>query len=489
MEPIGGQKQMWFCRRMKDQALPGRIHWEKKLLLISFFFPPILSGGVFRPLKFAKYLPDHGWKTTVLTVREFGYKDEDESLLQEIGDHVEIQRTRFWSYRNAKSKIKGLIEKAARKEAMSGGPYSDTSGYVEECQRKWKEVLNNLMKAFGKAVEFFLIPDEQILWVCMSLFSSLTLIRREGIPVILTTSPPNSAHLLGLFLKKVTRVKWIVDFRDPWFSHWFGRAEMNSLYFMRQKIEGCLEKLVIKNADKVLCVSKGQRDILCKAHGLAGYSKVDVVTNGYDSEDFLLEGKRENSLGTTVFCHCGYLYKGTADAFFDALEDLLGEEDLRTRLEVRFVGQVYEGYIDRMDQSSYREVYRLIGQVSHQETIRNMQSSDVLLIITGGETFGKDHIPAKIFEYMASKKRILMISRHYGDAAMILKKSGLATIIDEGDVETVKETIRMFVNSDKLEDCQFSADDGFIRCFERRELAGHLARFLDQLVVDGSPCI
>lgn len=67
----------------------------KKLLIVTYYFPPSGGPGVQRVLKFAKYLPEFGWEPIVLTVKDADYPARDESLLKEIPPAVRVYRTKI----------------------------------------------------------------------------------------------------------------------------------------------------------------------------------------------------------------------------------------------------------------------------------------------------------------------------------------------------------------------------------------------------------
>ena len=67
----------------------------KKILIITYYFPPSGGPGVQRVLKHIKYLRDFGWQPYVLTVSNGQYPAIDESLIKQIPDDVVVEKTKI----------------------------------------------------------------------------------------------------------------------------------------------------------------------------------------------------------------------------------------------------------------------------------------------------------------------------------------------------------------------------------------------------------
>lgn len=236
---------------------------EKKILIISYLFPPLGGGGVIRVTKFVKYLPFFDWKPFVVTNKKGFYKTQDQSLLGEVSA-AKIERTNYFE------------------------------------PAFWFN--NRLYQSFLAYLlyPFFLVPDRQILWFFAGLRLACRTIREEKIPVIFTSSAPASDHLIGLVLKKITGVKWIADFRDEWANNPLKKYPTPIHRILNQY----LEKLVVKNADQVITVSEPI------TRYLKGFSpdknKFSTITNGFDEADFEGLLSRKDKIFNVV--HVGSLY-------------------------------------------------------------------------------------------------------------------------------------------------------------------------------------
>ena len=232
----------------------------EKVLIITYYFPPIGMGGVQRVSKFAKYLPHFDWEPIVITVKDISYYFYDKSLLNDVKD-VKIIRTESLDPLRISMILKKFFQIKRNKI---------NERYKEGYFKKIYNIIN----------KWFLIPDSKILWVPFAIVSALKVIKKENIKLIFTTSPPNSCHLAGLFLKKLIKVKWISDFRDYWSMNGISKYPT----FFHRFINDFIKKKIIKNADCIIAVSNGIIDEM-KRHSVS--HKFYLITNGFDCDDFL----------------------------------------------------------------------------------------------------------------------------------------------------------------------------------------------------------
>jgi len=264
-----------------------------KVLIISYFFPPVGGGGVIRVTKFVKYLANFGWKPYVLTVQEGFYPIKDPSLLKDIPSDVAITRVRYFE------------------------PAFWFKGHF------WQSFLAYLV------YPLFLIPDRQILWFLAAIVSGYRIIKKEKIKIIFSSFAPASDHLIAMILKKLTGVKWVADFRDEWTNN----LEFGFKTVYHRKLAQVLEKKILNNADAIISVSEGltsnyQRILGKKTH------KFTTITNGFDAEDFQNVFFNRTKRKKMSIVHTGTIYgTRTTDAFLEIVKDL------NLPLEVEFFGQ------------------------------------------------------------------------------------------------------------------------------------------------------
>lgn len=252
---------------------------HRKILIISYLFPPIGGGGVIRVTKFVKYLPSFGWKPYVLTVKKGFYPAKDPSLLAEMPREAEIIRTK----------------------------YLEPAFWLKS--RFWQSFLAYFL------YPLILIPDRQILWFWPALISAYRILKKEKIKIIFTTSAPASDHLISLVLKKIAGVKWVADFRDEWSNNPLKKYPTPIHCWLNQ----FLEKKVVKNADQVITVSEPITEYLKNL--AADKKKFSTITNGFDEADF--QGLKSSESKIFRLVHSGSLYNlKYQESFEQAFRDL-----------------------------------------------------------------------------------------------------------------------------------------------------------------------
>ncbi len=251
---------------------------NKKILIISYLFPPIGGGGVIRVTKFTKYLKNFGWDPLVLTVKNGFYPLIDKSLLKELSKKIKIFRVQYFE--------PGLWIK----------------------NRWWQSFLNYII------YRWLFIPDERVLWLMPAVKKALEIVKKEDLKIIMTTSSPATDHLVGLIVKKMTGIKWIADFRDEWANNPL-RKFPTPLHKLMARF---LEKKVVENADWVISVSEPINQYL---KSLSNQKKFSVITNGYDEEDFQNLKLSKSKIFRLV--HVGSLYSlKYQESFIQSFQDL-----------------------------------------------------------------------------------------------------------------------------------------------------------------------
>ena len=419
----------------------------------------------------------------MLSAGKLPFVDYDKDLLNEIPRDIKIHSVPFFSLSGLRKRIKHRFPRLHNSSELESELSSVSRQYHRRSPLNILHWIKKRLARFASNAIFLLVPDQAILWLPLAIVKAFWLIKYHGISIILTTSPPNSSHLLGLIIKKIANVKWVADFRDPWFGPWFAIDESNIFYNHRFKIEKWMEKIVISSADRIITVSKGDRINLEKIFLKIGRSKFHVITNGYDQDDFTSVDYRPISNSKFVLTHMGYLYEQSADDFFDAVESLLDENDeLKKNIEIRFVGHISESYKKRITKSSFASNFSLVGQLKHRDALQNIMYSDALLVLLGGNFFHKAEIPGKIFEYLASNKIILAITQKDGDTAKILIESGLGVIVEPGDSNSIIQILKKLYREKCERRLTREVNSDFLKQFERKTLTRKLSYILDEVL-------
>lgn len=370
---------------------------SKKVLIITYYWPPSGGAGVQRWVKFAKYLPEYGREPVILTVdpEYAAYPITDGSLAKEIPSSLKVFTTRATDYFTFYKKDKTKIPSA---------------GFASNPENTLK----------GKIMRFirgnFFIPDPRKGWNRFAFDKACELIRQFDIKNVITTSPPHSTQLIGLKLKKeFPSIHWIADLRDPWTDIYYYRQFYPT--FISRRIDESYERNVLKDADKIIVVGESLKQIFSrKVKGAE--SKIHVITNGYDEDDF----KAERPATPPVFT---ITYVGTLSdiypikGFLDALDITRSKGE---KFTLQFIGMV-SGDQKKLIRSKLSDSeLRFVSYVNHSESIRYMIGSSALLLIIPDHPSNKSIITGKIFEYLASGRPVICIGPTDGDAAGILRE-------------------------------------------------------------------
>lgn len=421
---------------------------NKHVLVITYYFPPSGGSGVQRWLKFCKYLPSFGVQPIVLTVdpHDASYPQVDNSLLKDIPANLQVVRTKT-------KEILQLYKKVSPTKELPHTGFANQSkpSFMQQCM---KFIRGN-----------FFIPDPRKGWCRYAYSEASRLIRDEHIDTIITTSPPHSAQLIGLRLKKrFPALRWVVDLRDPW-TDLYANKDLYQTYFAR-KYNAYLERKVLETADEVITVSSSCGKNF--ASKLSQYRPIHVITNGYDEDDV----KGNNEAGANPKFTISYvgglspLYE--VDTFVNALKQL--PDTVKAKVKIQLVGGAFADTASKL-QSIGVEV-ETIGYVPHDEAVTYMQHADMLLLLFPKQVENKGILTGKVFEYMAVGKPILMIGFEDGDAATMLRQYEDSGIYAFGQSNEVAQFIAESIGNSPI------VHPNFARQFSRKSLTRQLVNIL-----------
>ncbi|MDY6895200.1 MAG: hypothetical protein SVO01_07285, partial [Thermotogota bacterium] len=305
------------------------------------------------------------------------------------------------------------------------------------------------------------IPDHQIFWIPFAVFYGRKIIKQHHVKTIFVSSPPNSSQLIGYFLKKITKVKWIADFRDPIVGNIASTYLINPTDFI-SKIEAriliALEKLVVKNADIAIANTETHRKELTDKFVT---DKFVTIRNSFDEDDY--KGLSKEKYNKFTIAHVGSIYGlRKADILFKAvkkLEESIAPEALN--LQILFVGNSVDAFKQTVNNHGVEKYVEIKGMVPHKEAIQIMMRSHLLLLIkaTGEGSLGQ--IPAKFFEYVGTKNKVLCLGPKKSEVAKIIRDLNVGYVIEKDEMSLLdilnKEYQRFAVRDlHSMVDCDIS---------------------------------
>lgn len=424
----------------------------KKLLIITYYFPPAGGPGVQRWLKFVKYLPEFNVLPIVYVPENPTYPIIDEGLVSEISDKVIVLKNKIWE----PYQLASVFSKKKTKKISSGiFPHQKKQTFLD---KTFLWVRGNLF-----------IPDARVFWVKPSVSYLEKYIKENNIDTIVTSGPPHSLHLIGLELKEKLNVKWFADFRDPWTTIGYHKALRLSAYAAKKHKN--LEHKVLNSADTIIVTSK-----TTKAEFQAITNKpISVITNGYD-----IENVEKQSLDSKfTLAHIGsFLSDRNPKFLWECLVELLQEiPDFKSHLEIKLIGAVSQEVLDSIEEFNLNSYLNLLGYVSHHEAIAHQKKSQVLLLIEINSEDTKSIIPGKLFEYMVSNRPIIAIGPQGSDFADIIKETNTGVFFDYSEKAKLKSVILDFYN--QFLEGKLQAHGVGLQQYSRKNLTKQLAELIN----------
>ena len=404
------------------------IKMKGKILYFTYYWPPAGGPGVQRNLKFVKYLKNLGWEPIVITLQKGTYPSIDKSLEKEVPNDLQVIRTKT----SEPFLIYNLLQGKTKKEATIA-----LSG-VQNNKSLFKKL------ALWLRANLF-VPDARKGWKPYAINAEEKIIKNEKIKAIITTGPPHSTHLTGLYLKKKYDIPWLMDFRDPWTNIYYN-TQLNRPKSVVEKDKN-FENQALMNADALTTVSNILKDEFTDRIAFA-----NVIYNGFDEDDVAPLIKQHLKTDKFTISYVGSLKpKHDVVTLWEALEELVIENiEFKNDFVLRFTGKTDNNIINTLKSSKINTNIILDGYVTHIEAVEKMCSANMLLFIVPIAENNKLNITGKIFEYIASGTPLLPFGPLDGEAAHLLKRTQKEQMIDYNDKATIKKSILELYNDWKL---------------------------------------
>lgn len=425
---------------------------SKKLLIITYYWPPAGGPGVQRWLKFVKYLPDFGIQPIVYIPENPTYPIVDKNLVNEVsGKAIILKHKIFEPYQLASFFSKNKTKKIS-------------SGIIPN-----KKKQSFLDKTFLWIRGNLFIPDARVFWVKPSVSYLEKYILENNIDTIVTSGPPHSLHLIGLELKQKLDLKWFADFRDPWTTIGYHKSLRLSDYAAKK--HKTLEHQVLNSADTIIVTSK-----TTKTEFQAITNKpIVVITNGYDTENV-----EKQTLDTKFsLAHIGsFLSERNPLMLWECFVELLDEiPDFKSHLDIKLIGAVSQEVLETLTQFGLNPYLNNLGYVSHAEAIAHQRKSQVLLLIEIDSEDTKSIIPGKLFEYMVSNRPIIAIGPNGSDFAEIITETNTGVFFDYSEKVKLKSVILDFYNQFLIGKLQSNGVG--LQHYSRKNLTKELAQLIN----------
>ena len=425
--------------------------YKKKVLIITYYWPPAGGSGVQRWLKFSKYLRDFEIEPVIYTIDNPSYPILDKSSESEIPKDLEILKQAIFE------------------------PNSMLSFFGRNNKKESAGFLNPNPTFLGKIVQYiranYFIPDARKFWIQPSVNFLSNYLENNHIDAIITTGPPHSMHLIGLELKKKLGIKWISDFRDPWTEiDYFQQLPLTK---KATKKHQDLEQEVLIKSDMVVVVGETMKEKF-----LQHTKRIEVLTNGFDTIEDLSTQKLDEKFSIT---HVGLMNSDrNPTILWEVLNEISNTNlNFKNDLRIKLIGKLDDAVIQDLKVFDHNTI-ETIPYLDHKDVSKYQASSQVLLLSINEVPSAKGIITGKIFEYLQAKRPILSIGPEDGDAAMILKNTNAGTIIGFKNKTALKATI-LNLYKDYKEGVLFVKSIN-IEQYHRKNITSQLAEVIKKVV-------
>lgn len=432
----------------------------KKVLIITYYWPPSGGSGVQRWVKFAKYLPSCGWQPVVYTPENPELIARDRTLENDIPpETVVLRRHIFEPYGIYRSLLGG-------KAAAEGG--SNEVNPVNSQKKTFMQRLSMFVRGN------FFIPDPRCFWIRPSARFLKKYLKEHPVDIIVSTGPPHSMHLIARKVARATGIPWIADFRDPW-TRMFYFKHLALSGWARRRHEA-LEKKVLDEASVVVAVSPLVQQ---EFRGMTS-SRVELITNGYDEADF--EDAIVEKDGYFNITHTGlFASDGNPTALWKVLSKKCSEdEEFRRMLRIRLAGKTDKEVISSIEEAGLAENLRDNGYQPHNIAVKEQKSASLLILPLRKEPEYRATLPGKLFEYLASGCPILGMGQTDGAMAMTVKSSDAGEVFDWEDEDAIAGYIGQCWEKFKAGTLECGTKN--IAQYSRKVLTERMAALMDSLL-------
>ena len=427
----------------------------KKVLIITYYWPPSGGSGVQRCLKFARYLRQFGWEPVILTVKDPNYPVYDNSLVDEIPEFIEVLKVPAWEPYRFYHFFTGR-----KKKTNIGFLSGKTKASFAEKASLW--IRGNLF-----------IPDARKYWIKPSVKFLDKYLRENNIDCVFSSGPPHSAHIIAKRVSSIHKLPWVADFRDPWTGvYYFNKLMLNESAIKKHKN---LENSVLNSADAIVVVGETMKKDFQKFTG----KRIEVIHNGFDEKDYQnLDFKLDKKFS---IAYTGMFFRDqNPPELWEALKELIFElPGFREDLHLKFTGKVDALVLNNIEEAGLSGYLDYTDYVDHFRVPEIQAQSQLLLLCINRVENAGYILTGKVFEYLAAKRPILAICPPYSNIAGIIEATKSGMIIDFDNKKKMKEVITAFYN--QFKSGGLNGNTTGIDEYSRRNLTSKLAALLDQI--------
>ena len=434
----------------------------RRVLIITYYWPPAGGAGAQRVAKFCKYIGASGWDPVVLTVANGNCPVRDESLLDEVSG---VSRVHAAPTVEPHVVYRALDRFVAKRRRGGKGEAPSGAGAPRALRRLGEYIRLNLF-----------IPDSRVGWRANARRLGLELVGKESPSAIFSSAPPYTTHMVALDLSRATGLPWVADFRDPWLeNHAYNTVPRLGIV---RALNRRLERRVLAGASRVTCANPGLRELLAGKVEPALRDRFVSITNGYDAAD------ARTVSGQGQHFHISYLGTIYSDGFPEELLSAIGglvkeDPEFASAARFRVIGRVDPDVREKILEMVPEGNLEVRAHLPHDAFLELLHEPQVLVLVVNNVPTRDLIVPAKVYEYLPTGNPVLGVGPADGDAAKILRQTQVGRMFEYGDTDGARGYL-----ADRFSDWKSGRlNRGSVRFprFERANLAGTLARVLDDV--------
>lgn len=392
----------------------------KKVLFISYFWPPSGKASLHWPLDIIRNLPKNEIEPIILTVEEETFTQKDESLLSKVDPNWRIIKSKALEPFDL---YKIFIGKKKNEKLISSETISTENKSLTHRIALWIRL--NLF-----------IPDARVGWNFTAFKAANKFISKEKIDAIVSIGPPHSSHLIGLKLSKRFNIPHIPVLIDPWVDIVYYKDLNRSK--VAKKIDNHFERNVLLNAKQVIFVTKSTEEDYLKKYDFLK-NKTNVLYWGYDEEAFKDLKIEKIPKDEKIIVHSGNLFSYQNPKNF--WKQIKLENDRGNNFKLKFIGTVDPVIIDYLKEIGLSDKVEFVGFLPYQEMIKQICEADILLVCASEPR----HVPGKLFEALRTGNPIIAFGYNNEKVKKIIEETnaGMMFEYDESGEEFFKNLAKI----------------------------------------------
>ncbi|MDP4175400.1 MAG: glycosyltransferase [Bacteroidota bacterium] len=417
----------------------------KRVLFITFYWPPSGKATIHWPLKIIGHLPEFQWQPTVLTVNEDTFSAKDESLLSQISPDLEVIKT---DYFDPFKYYRKLLGKDPNEPLVASETISKTNKSLAHRLSIW--IRMNLF-----------VPDARVGWFRQGVKKGSEYLRQNKIDAVVTIGPPHSTHLIGMRLAKKFSIPFIPVLIDPWVDIVYYRDfKRNPLTLL---IDNYFEKAVMKKASRVVFVTRNTLEDFSNKYPFIKDKSV-VLYWGFNEESFSSIKEEQLKKGESkVLLHAGNIFDYQNQVQF--WKTIKEEVNLGKDIRLKFIGTVGPKIKQTIEELGLSDRTEYSGFLPYDEVASEMAAASYLLVCASE----KRHVPGKLFEYLRAGRPIIAFGDDNDEVKRILEQANAGMLFKYN--ESAKEFFEKAGS--------FATNKENIKQYDRKNIAESFARLLN----------